>query len=131
MINQKIINDVKDINILSLMKFLKIAPMESNIKTRFNCLFHQSQSQQSTQITQNNKIFCWACNKAFDVIDIYIKCTHSTFQKAINDLIQFKQNQLKNTPVFLNVPFQKKQHKLIILILNKIKRFFKKNILIF
>ncbi|WP_323847965.1 MAG: CHC2 zinc finger domain-containing protein, partial (plasmid) [Phytoplasma sp.] len=73
---------IKEINILKYLKYLNI----SSDNFRFNCLFHESQSKKSMTINNQNKCYCWSCDKAFDIIDIYQKIKNVDFETALNDL---------------------------------------------
>jgi DNA primase len=80
-----LIAETKKIDILVLLKYLKLVPPDSNKLIRFKCLFHKdSKSGISCKINQNNKCFCYGCNKSFDVIDVYTKVKNLSKRLSFN-----------------------------------------------
>ncbi|WP_284928550.1 toprim domain-containing protein [Candidatus Phytoplasma sp. AldY-WA1] len=98
----KFISKIKKIDMLVLLKYLKIVPFDSDKSVRFNCFFHKSKSGISCNINEENKCWCWSCEKAFDTIDIYIKARHLNFKldfkKACLEL-----NKFYNSDVYINL----------------------------
>jgi len=96
---RSLIVETKNIDILVLLKYLKLVPPDSNKLIRFKCLFHKdSKSGFSCKINQNNKCFCWGCNKAFDVIDVYTKTKNISFNTALIEL-----NKIRNSNEFQKI----------------------------
>lgn len=91
----------RKIDILVLLKFLKIITLNSNHLYHFSCLFHASKSGLSCNINQNNKVWCWGCEKAYDNIDIYKKKYAVSFDKAVFDL-----NLFYHSPTYLTIAHQ-------------------------
>ncbi|MDV3172997.1 MAG: toprim domain-containing protein [Sweet potato little leaf phytoplasma] len=77
---------------LVLLKYLKLIPLQATIPVRFKCPFHESKSGVSADINRNNKVWCWSCGKAFDVINIYQKITGKNFTQSVTDLTNFYQS---------------------------------------
>ncbi|MDO8031771.1 toprim domain-containing protein [Candidatus Phytoplasma australasiaticum] len=88
MMNQQI----EKISMLVLLKYLKLIPLQATIPVRFKCPFHESKSGVSADINRNNKVWCWSCGKAFDVINIYQKITGKNFTQSVTDLTNFYQS---------------------------------------
>lgn len=87
------IDKVKKINMLILLKYLKVISQNTNNKIRFDCPFHESNSQSSANINNNNNIWCWGCAKAYDVIEIYKKYTDKNFMDSLQDLFNFSNSE--------------------------------------
>jgi DNA primase len=88
------IEDVRKINMLVLLKHLEIIPVNASLQTRFSCLFHQSNSGLSADINHQNKVWCWSCGKTFDVLDIYQQHSQKDFQKSLEYLYHFYHSNL-------------------------------------
>ncbi|RAM55448.1 hypothetical protein DH96_02540 [Candidatus Phytoplasma oryzae] len=55
------IEDVKKIEMLVLLKHLKLVPLNASQDIRFNYyLFHESKSGLSAKINHKNKVWCWS-----------------------------------------------------------------------
>lgn len=96
---------VKEIDILILLKHFKLVPINADTNIRFGCPFHKSESKITVDINlNNNKMWCWGCNKSYDTIDIFQHFNHLTFKQTLSGLLSFtksaaytKLKQYKNT----------------------------------
>ncbi|PQP79744.1 DNA primase [Candidatus Phytoplasma phoenicium] len=103
----------KKIDMFVLLKYLKIIPRDADISYRFPCLFHYSQSGLSASVNKKNRVYCWACEKPFDTIDIYQKKCSVSFREAVDELCLFYENdkylEIKNQPINPQIDKKTKQ----------------------
>ncbi|WBL31300.1 toprim domain-containing protein [Candidatus Phytoplasma sacchari] len=110
------IENVKKIKMLALLKHLKLVSWNSPEDVRFNCLFHQSKSGLSAEINYQNKVWCWSCGTTFDVIDVYQRHTCKSLPASIKKLEEFMNSSeyqlLINQDSFLEEKIKNKQQKI-------------------
>jgi DNA primase len=103
----------KKVDMLVLLKYLKIIPLDADISYRFPCLFHESQSGLSASVNKKNRVYCWSCEKPFDTIDIYQKKCFVSFYEAVKELGLFYNNdeylEIKNQPINPQIDTRTKQ----------------------
>jgi DNA primase len=81
---KKRINNIKQsVRLRSLVDYFNVPCQSSGDVTQIHCPFHGYDAHASARIYDTNSMYCWVCNKTWDVVEFVKDFKNIKFKEAV------------------------------------------------